>query len=345
MPHPNIIVIGGSTGALDVLRVLVAGLPGDFSAAILVTLHTAPQSPGVVDKILQRASSLSVAYATDHAPIRGGTILIAPPDRHLIVKRDHVRTTAGPRENRFRPAVDPLFRTAAIAHGERVIAVVLSGGQDDGASGLGVVKYHGGTAIVQDPQEALAAGMPQAAIQHVDVDFILGVGAMPELLRRLVDESLEGGPSVMDAPETRDIAEGGSDNIHHASSLGPPSPFTCPDCGGTLWESRDGQLSQFQCHVGHRYSGNALATAQSEALDHALWAGLRALEESAELRRRMARHARDRGMVAIAAEYDVQSNESEHRADVIRRILMPGERPEVDEAVPLGPEPTGRNRG
>ena len=338
MPRRDIVVIGGSSGGLEAVRTILSGFPGDLSAAIFVVLHSSPDSPGVLDRIFGRASVLRVTYAIDREPIEPGRVYLAPPDRHLLLKRDHVRVTRGPRENRFRPAVDPLFRTAASAHGGRVIGVVVSGGQDDGAVGLRLIKNHGGTAIVQDPLEAVAPGMPQAAVTHVEVDYVVKVDEIAGVIGRLAKEPIDVMEMAMKDEDMRDIAEMGSDAIHHAQNLGPPSPFTCPECGGALWQSHEDELLQFQCHIGHRYSGESLVTAQSEALDHALWAGLRALEENAELRRRMARHARDRGMAAIAAGYDEHAAESEQRAADIRRVLMP-EGPDTAEELPVAAGP------
>src|SRR5262245_12586971 len=331
MATRNIIVIGGSSGGLEAIRAILSGLSGGFPASIFVVLHSGAESPGVLDRIFSRATTLPARYAIDREPIRPGHIYIGPADRHLLVKRDHVRVTRGPRENRFRPAVDPLFRTAATAHGPRVIGIVVSGGLDDGAIGVRFIKNRGGIAIVQDPHEAPVSEMPQAAIAHVNVDYILPAGEIAGVLRRLTSETIQ--VTAMEDEEIRDIAEMGSDAIHHSRALGAPSPFTCPECGGTLWESHEDELLQFQCHIGHRYGGESLVSAQSEALDHALWAGLRALEENSELRRRMAKHAHDRGMTVIATGYEQQAAESEQRASVIRKVLMP-EGPDAAE-VPL----------
>jgi two-component system chemotaxis response regulator CheB len=235
-----------------------------------------------------------------------------------------MRVTHGPRENRFRPAVDPLFRTASPAYGRAVIGVVLSGGQDDGALGVGAVQQRGGLAIVQDPGEAVAPSMPMAAIRHITADHVLPVVEMADVIaaaaRRL---SRQHAAPVTDVPA--DIAEGGTHAIHHADRLSPASPFTCPDCGGTLWQSQEGEILQFQCQLGHRYTGDGLVGAQSDAIEQALWVGLRSLEESAELRRRMARHAEAHGMTAIASSYERHAYDFEHRAAVIRRVLMPAE--------------------
>ncbi len=321
----DIVVIGGSSGALEGLRTLVAGLPKDLAASLFVVIHTAPDAPGFLDRILGRASRLPVRYAVDGEPIELGHIYLAPPDRHLLLRQDVLRVTRGPRENRFRPAIDPLFRTAATEfHG--AIGIILSGGQDDGAAGLAMIKRSGGIAMVQDPAEALQSSMPEAALRHVAADYVLSAKDMPAVLAGLVRERLAQRKPTMKAKPRRDVAEAGAHDIHHADRLGPPSPFTCPDCGGTLWQSQDGDLVQFQCHVGHRYSGDSLSSAQADALDTALWSALRALEESAELRRRMARHAEDRGMPLIADSYHEQAIESEQRAATIRRLLMPESR-------------------
>ena len=173
------------------MQTIVGGLPEDLGAAVFVVLHTSPDSPGLLDKILRRAGPLSVGYAMDREPIEARRIYLAPAGQHLLLKRDHVRVTNGPRENRFRPAVDPLFRTAAAAHGPRVIGVVLSGGQDDGAVGLAQIKQRGGTAIVQNPDDAVAWGMPRAAIQNVAVDYVLLPGEMPSVIASLVQNRTE----------------------------------------------------------------------------------------------------------------------------------------------------------
>jgi two-component system chemotaxis response regulator CheB len=336
MPGRNIVVVGGSMGGLEAARTLLGGLPHSFPASVFIVLHTAAQSPGFLAQILARSTTLPCGYPEDLDPIRAGHVYIAPPDRHLLVKRGHIRVTRGPRENRFRPAVDPLFRTAAVAHQRRVIGVVLSGGQDDGAVGIGMIKSYGGLALVQDPHEAVAPGMPQAALRQADIDYTLPIAEIPRMLDRLVREPVEQPEVSMTEREPRDVAEVGAHNIHRMDRT-PPSPFTCPECGGALWESRHGALLQFTCHIGHRYSGDSLVEAQTEELEQALWAGLRALEESSELRRRMADHARERGMVVIATSYDEHANESEQRASLIRRVLMPEAR-EIPGDMSVGAE-------
>jgi len=329
MPTRDIVVIGGSAGALASLRKILRDLSPDFPAAIFVVIHLAPESPSVLAHVLTNAGRLPAEPAVDGALIRSGHIYVAPPDRHLILKPGQVRVTRGPRENRFRPAVDPLFRTAAAAYGPRVIGIILSGGQDDGVMGLSQIKRSGGIAIVQDPGEAEATGMPENAIRSIDVDHVLRAGDMVAVLSGLVGgageerhDSTGGGGTLVIGKAGYDPAESGTDALHSGALQGSPSPFTCPECGGALWEMRDGELVRFQCHVGHGFNGDSLMAAQSSELEAALWAALRALEESSVLRRRMADHARRRGMTAIAEAYEEHARESELRAGVVRGALV-----------------------
>lgn len=188
MLRHDIIVIGGSAGAIAALIQLVQGFPGDLPAAVFIVVHTSPKFPSLLPQILQRSGSLPAIHPEDGAPIELGRIYVAPPDHHLLVKRDYIRVVFGPKENRFRPAIDPLFRTAAQAYGERVVGIVLSGLLHDGTAGLIEIKERGGMAIVQDPREAAVPCMPQSAIKHVAVDHILSSADMAHVLFELSHE-------------------------------------------------------------------------------------------------------------------------------------------------------------
>ena len=320
MAYRDIIVIGASAGGLQALVELLTPLPKDLEAAIFVVVHTAPDGTGLLPQILERSGAAHVAYAEDGEEIEPGRIYVAPPDRHLLIKRGLVRVVSGPRENLFRPAVDPLFRTAARAYGARVVGIVLSGGLDDGTHGLELIKRHGGIAIAQDPQQAVMPSMPLSAIQNVEVDYILRATEIGGKLPLLVRETVEDDAALV--PEEPDVAEGTQDNLQTGHVPGPPSPFTCPECGGALWELEDGKLLRFRCHVGHGYTAEALMSDQHEELEHTLWAGLRALEEQAGLRRRMAQHAEKVGRLESAREFDRHAKEAETRAATLRRLLV-----------------------
>jgi two-component system chemotaxis response regulator CheB len=264
----DIIVIGASAGGVEALRRLALRLPRDLPAAVFVVLHVLPQSRSYLPELL-RNGSFPVTHAVDGQPIELGHIYVAPPNHHLLIEGGHMHLSSGPRENRHRPAVNPLFRSAALAYGPRVIGVILSGNLDDGTVGLWEVKRRGGIAIVQDPEEALHPGMPQSANANVDVDFVVKLDEMPGLLARL----------------TREIPKGAA--VVSGDNPKKPTDLTCPECRGPLGEHQAGRLSEFQCRVGHVYAPAALLTAHAETVERTLWAGVVVLEEGAELARRM----------------------------------------------------------
>ena len=321
VPSRDIIVIGGSAGALAPLREIVRQLPSTLPVALFVVVHTAPDSRGVLAQILDKASPLTAELATDGDAIRGGRIYVAPPDHHLLVESGYMRVTRGPRENGFRPAVDPLFRTAAAAYGSRVVGIILSGAQDDGVLGLRHIKERDGLAIVQDPAEADTPSMPESAMRQVAVDHVLTAADIGSAIARLAQ--VPAGRETRTVKDTApDIAEEGVPHAARFTPSGPPSPFTCPDCGGSLWELRDGNLVRYECRVGHGFNVQSLVAAHADGLETALWSAVRALEESAALRHRMAEHARERGMTAIADRYAEHAAEAEARAQSVRRILV-----------------------
>lgn len=296
MANRDIVVIGASAGGLSALRALVNGLPGDFAAAVFVVVHVSPDSPGLLPQILASAGRLPAAHARHEEPIETGRIYVAPPDRHLLVDATRkVRIGHGPKENRFRPAVDPLFRSAALACGPRVIGIVLSGGLDDGTAGLKAIKQAGGIAIAQDPEEAEVPSMPASALRHVAVDHCVKAGEMPALLEKLVGESFDLAKDAQVAmPNQLEIEV----NVQLDQSkrepaileLGEPSLFTCPDCHGSLLEVRDAVPARFRCHTGHGYTSASLDAELGEKIEDALWNAVRALEEHAMLLKQMSEH-------------------------------------------------------
>ncbi|HEX4147839.1 MAG TPA: chemotaxis protein CheB [Pirellulales bacterium] len=323
----DIIVIGGSAGGLDALMTLVGALPANFGAAVFVVVHTSPRSSGMLAPILDRASPLPAVMAVDQEPIERARIYVAPPDHHLVIKPGMVRTPRGPQENGFRPAVDPLFRTAALAYGPRVAGIILSGGLNDGTYGLGVIKEQGGVAIVQDPEEAVLSSMPLSALRNVEVDHILPVAKMAPLLMRLLPAETDDQAQSMKSNQAvkRDIAEGRADALETGERLGPASVYTCPECGGVLFELTDkadhDKLLRYRCHVGHGHTAETLLSAQDERGEAALWNGWRALEETAALRRRLAVRMRQAGMNALANDYEQQARHAQTQAHRLHELL------------------------
>jgi two-component system, chemotaxis family, protein-glutamate methylesterase/glutaminase len=325
----DIIVVGASAGGVQVLQELVRGLPPDFPGSVFVVVHVSPTSPGILPSILDRAGPLVAKQARDGERIRPRHIYVAPPDHHLILKRDRLCVTrGGPKENGFRPAVDPLFRTAARSYGSRVVGVILTGGLDDGTIGMAHVKEHGGVAIAQDPAEAVFPSMPQSVIRNVEVDHVLSVGEIPELLMRLATEPMSEGALAMANPndELPDVAETGKAMLASGTPPVPPTDIICPQCGGSLWELEDRKITRYECHVGHSYTAETLLEDKNGELEGALWGALRALEEGAELRRRMADRLQNApsALGDVRERYQREADESEARAAVLRQLLGNG---------------------
>jgi two-component system, chemotaxis family, protein-glutamate methylesterase/glutaminase len=325
MPGRDIIVVGASAGGVEALGQLVAGLPADLAASVFVVLHVPPHGTSVLPNILRRAGPLPADHAADGEPIRSGRVYVAPPDFHLLLKNGHVRLARGPTENSHRPAIDPLFRTAARRYGRRVIGVVLSGVLDDGTAGLLAIKNRGGLAVVQHPDDALFPSMPQTALENVAVDHALAVSELGPLLARLAAEPVLPDPppavSTDMAMET-DMAELELEAMQKFDRPGAPSPFACPDCNGVLWELHEGDLVRYRCRVGHAWSPDSLLARQADGLEAALWTALRALEERAALASRMADRADQRGYDLVARKFREQVGEAEGHAKVIRDVLM-----------------------
>ncbi|WP_339380445.1 chemotaxis protein CheB [Coleofasciculus sp. FACHB-SPT9] len=330
MPGHDIIVIGASAGGVEALTQLVADLPSDLPAAIFVVVHFPAWGKSILPQLLN--GSLHADHAKNNEKIEYGRIYVAPPDYHLLVKRGYIRLVQGPKENNARPAVDPLFRTAARAYKRRVVGVVLSGTLDDGTAGLIDLKRQGGVAVVQDPTDAFFSGMPKSAIEHADVDFILPLSSIAPALVRLAHETVaeEGASTVSSESEfdtDTDIVEVDGAALRERGKPGTHSSFTCPDCGGSLFQLNERGLLQYRCRVGHAYSAETLVAGQSQAQEEALWAAIRSLEERAELMYKMAKYSRDRNKTLSAQRYEAKAKEAEQRSDFIRQGLFQGQLP------------------
>ncbi|HEY3728806.1 MAG TPA: chemotaxis protein CheB [Solirubrobacteraceae bacterium] len=309
----GLVVIGASAGGVETLSRVVADLPADFPGTICVVLHIAPGSPSALAAILDRAGPLACRAAADGEPLEPHQILVAPPDRHLVIADGRAGLTLGPRENGHRPAVDVLFRSAATAHQGRVVGVVLSGTRDDGTAGLSVIKAHGGSVIVQDPAEALYPGMPTNALAHVRADAVVPSSQVAETVVRMLSEN----PIVPPTP---------FDNPGHGANPGAtaaPVVSVCPECGGVLSEHRDAGMTQWRCRVGHRYSPESLADAQGEGVEAALWAAVRALDDRQALLERMAAQLESRGQHRSARSFRRRATEAGKQAVSVREAMGP----------------------
>lgn len=346
MHRHDIVVIGASAGGVEALRALARALPGDVPAALFVVLHIPPQGPSLLPQILAHAGDLPAAHAEDGERIVHGRIYVAPPDHHLLIERGMVRVTRGPRENRQRPAVDPLFRSAARAYGPRVVSVILSGTLDDGAAGAIAVKQAGGVSLAQSPDEALFAGMPHSVIASDQPD-VLPVAAIAARIIHLAHTPVagSGGGSVSQMMEYEaKMTQLNKDAVEDESRPGSPSPYACPECGGVLWELSDGTMLRYRCRVGHAYTADSLLADQSDRLEAALWAALRGLEEKASLSDRLRARAEERAQSAVAARFAEEAATAREHATVVRRMLLDGQH--GGEAL-TGPaaSPQGKGRG
>jgi two-component system chemotaxis response regulator CheB len=325
MAGHDLIVIGGSAGGVETLTELLAQLPADLPAAVCVAIHVSPSSAGVLPKIFTRAGRLPAVHPRDRQPLEPGRVYVAPPDTHLLIEDGTLRLGRGPREHGHRPAIDPLFRSAAWNYGARVLGVLVSGNLDDGTAGLQAVKSRGGIAIVQDPRDAEFPGMPQSAVDNVAADYVVPAADISPLLVRLAHTPMNSGNS--DTPgdamkKETEIAGLDPEAVHQTETLGPPSAFGCPECGGALFELRDGQLVRYRCRVGHAYSPESLDEEMSHSIEAALWTALRALEERVALARRLADRLRDRGIQGAGGRFEDQAQALEAHARVIRKLLL-----------------------
>lgn len=320
----NIIVIGASAGGIDVLRTVLEPLPWDFLASVFVVLHTSQDSPGLLPEILNRSSTLPVMYAVHGAPILPARVYVAPSgQRHMFLDRGKVRLQPGPRENRSRPSIDVLFRSASLSYGSQVIGVVLTGNLDDGAAGLADVKARGGTAIVQDPEEAIAPSMPSSALEIVDVDFIL--------------PAKEIGPKLIELSEA-EVPERVQPISSRGSGVTPTgSTYSCPECGGVLEEVEEGKMLRFRCRVGHIYSPDSLVADQTDAVESALWAAIRSMEEQAEFAERLANNSHQKKRNGLARRFEEKSKISRENAAILRELLQKT----ADEVFEVPQERTG----
>ena len=322
--------MGASAGGIPPIERVLSALPGHFPAAVFVTIHTAAEGPRLLSEVFSRMSSLPVSYAVDGDSVRKSRVYLAPPDRHMLLDNGVVRVTAGPRENRHRPAIDPLFRSAARAYGQRVVAVVFSGLLDDGTAGLKAVSRHGGISIVQDPEEARFASMPLNALEHDSPKYVLPVQQIGPTLVRLVGNGhrRENGEGQSDSELNNEVKIAEIDmSAIEQSKPGKPSPYVCPECNGTLWEIREGELLRFRCRVGHAYGAESLLAAKNEELEGALWTALRTLEEKSALHRRLAEKAQAGQNLRVAKNFRDTAEDMHRQAQTIRSVLLEREQP------------------
>jgi two-component system chemotaxis response regulator CheB len=345
METRNIIVIGASAGGFDALKTLVRGFPSGFQAAIFIVWHISPDVTGILPQVLSRSGVLPAKNAEDLEAIKPGQIYVAPPDHHLLIEDSHVRITRGPKENRFRPAVDPLFRSAAHTYGARVIGVILSGALDDGTSGLWTVKHRGGIAVVQDPLDAEIPSMPRNALREVGVDHVVPVSEMAALLVRLSREKLPAGLEIemnVDKQTEFEIRTAAEDKTtFDILKFGDPTSLTCPECHGVLFTLRDGARTRYRCHTGHAFSTDSLLSSVTDSIEETLWNAIRCIDESVMLLKHMGDHYVQSGQPDLAAVYFKKALEAGAHGETVRQAVMNHERLSSDRIHELARDQSG----
>jgi two-component system chemotaxis response regulator CheB len=327
MLRRDLVVIGASAGGVEAVKNILSGLPDSFAACVLLVVHRSATAGSGLPRVLGRAGPLTVKEAEEGDSLRPGLVLLAPPDRHLLVNDGRATLVRGPRENGHRPAVDVTLRTAAMAYGPRVVGVVCSGALDDGAAGSAVLQEQGGVVIAQDPDDALHPSMPLAAIEAAVVEHVVGAAKIPDLLTRLVGQDAPAAPAYETVAAEAGRSGGRSEERNDASPLDRPSGMTCPDCHGPLFDITEGPLNRYRCRVGHSWSPRSLAADQDHSVENALWTAMVALEEKATLRRELGRQARGRGHTLTSEGFLRSAERAGAAAAQIRELIERGASP------------------
>jgi two-component system chemotaxis response regulator CheB len=335
-PYHDIIVLGASAGGIPPLEQLLQALPADLPAALFVVVH---RNADALDEVmmwtLQRKTALRCVVPRHGEPIRPGSVYVAPADRHMLLKEDHILITQGPRENYYRPSIDTTFRSAAVAYGPRVVGIILSGMLQDGTAGMEAIKRCGGVCVVQQPEDAEFASMPRSVLTNLDVDYSVAVSEMGFVLTDLVQRPAD---PTRTPPEDllleARIAERYINNDRNSNSLmdieltskeldqvGNRSPLSCPDCGGALWRMKEGSQERYRCHLGHAFNAESMLLRNRESLEETLWVALRTLEERkyvlTTLAEEMAERHRDK-----AGAYQERADELQMHVERIRQVLL-----------------------
>lgn len=335
MAKRNIIVIGASAGGFEAIKKIVSGFPANFDASVFIVWHMSSDVRGILPQVLSKVGKLPASNAIDREPVKAGRIYIAPPDYHLVLEKELVRITKGPKENRFRPAIDPLFRSAAYVYSNRVIGIILSGALDDGTAGLWAIKQRGGIAMVQDPEEAEVQSMPENAIKAVKVDYILPADEIGETLLKISSEDVED-LKLTDMEQEENLKKEIEVSLEDEAlkmklfETGELTPYTCPECHGVLSAIREGRRVRYRCHTGHAFTADSLLSSISENIETSFWNAIRNVQESVFLLNHMGDHFAEMNEPNVAAGFFKKAKESLQRAEFIRKVLTEHEQLNIE---------------
>lgn len=330
-PHGHdIVVIGTSAGGLKALSAVLSPLPAGFGAAIFIVQHLAADKKSYLPKLLGDVTVLPVSSPADGEAFQAGHVYVAAPDHHLLVNEESVRVLRGPQENRFRPSIDALFRSAARAHGSRVIGMVMTGYLDDGTVGLQTIKMRGGITVVQDPTEAEYPSMPKSALRYVVIDHAVRIAQAGTLLIRLVAQPAAGQHSFPTTPAIEiesNIAEqvmNTKEFLENVEQIGSRTTYSCPDCSGAIWQIGDEEPLKLRCHVGHSFTGEVFSAEQSHKIESALWSAIRVMEEKVTFSRQLAVRKRAQDLPAEAKAYESEAELLDQEVTKVRDLIVTG---------------------
>lgn len=317
----NIIVIGASAGGIPAVKSLLGGLGPAIDAAFFVVLHLSLDSDAKeIAAIFQRAGTLVCEVAADGMEFERGHLYLAPPDHHLMLERGRMQVTSGAYENKYRPSIDVLFRSAAVGFGNRVVGIVLTGMLEDGTSGMSAIKRCGGTCIVQEPSEAQFQAMPQSVLNNVVVDYQAALAEIPGLIGEITNGSL---PPEVEVPDELRVEVAITmrmvSTIDDLEKIADRTDFVCPDCGGGLWAVRNDPEYRYRCHTGHTYTEKLLERLQREKLEESVWVSIRMLEEKANLLKLMAGRPPLSG--AATSRYQLRIDEAGGHIEQLKQLL------------------------
>jgi two-component system chemotaxis response regulator CheB len=319
----RIIVFGASAGGIPAISTVISGLPADLDAAVFVVLHVSSRSSAAnLARIFQKHTGLICKPGTDGELILPGHLYIASPNYHMMLKDGRVRTNQGTRENKYRPSIDVLFRSAAVAYGVQVVGVVLTGLLEDGTSGMSAIKRCGGICIVQEPEDAEYSDMPQSVLNKIRVDHQVPLTGMSDLLKIILREALpEPVPVPRELQVEAEITENMMTTINDLKKIGDKSDFVCPDCGGSLYAVKNDPVPRYRCHTGHVYTENTLYDVQGLHLEESVWVSIRMLEERYNMLQLMATHSREANMGELAASQVDRASEMEKHIERLKIVL------------------------
>ncbi|MDB5251453.1 MAG: chemotaxis protein CheB [Flaviaesturariibacter sp.] len=331
MAKRDIVVIGASAGGILALTELLQAIPEDFDGYMFVVLHVSPFSPSVLPQILSRSGRFKAKHARDGVKMEKNIIYVAPPDHHLLIEKETILVKKGPKENRFRPSIDALFRSAAYSHGSRVIGVVLSGMLDDGTSGLWTIKRLGGKALIQDPAEAEFPHMPLNVMEYVEVDHMASLAFLGPKINELSKEEAPKSPVLTDEEFDQlnmEVHIAAQDNAFEMGVLqkGKDTNLVCPECSGALVKFTEDKIVRYRCHTGHAYSDNALLASVTKGIEENMWKAVRGLEEAIILLEQTARQFEVAGKEEAANIFFSKALETHKQSQTLRKYLFEQDR-------------------